>query len=145
MATVIERGVQGPSRPGSADNLGTRDVSPRGSDTRIAAEGKEQVKHFTGVTRDRVYHQMDSRKDELIQGLQGFVSTLEDASRNTDGFSQQVLHGAAGYVRKFSDHIENDSTEDLVREAKQLVREKPAPFFVGCIALGFLATRFLKE
>jgi hypothetical protein len=145
MATVTEGGIQGSSFTGAGTNIGTSDVSTQGSDTGIAAQGKEQVKRVTSVTRDRVYHQVDSRKDDLIKGLQGFVSTLENVSQNADGFSQQVLDGAVGYIRKFSDRIENGSTEELMRDAKQFVREKPAPFFAGCVALGFLAARLLKE
>ena len=103
------------------------------------------MKRFTGMTRERVYHQVDSRKSDLIKNLQGFVSTLENASQNADGFSQQLLNGTVGYVRRFSDRIENGSTEELVRDVKHFIREKPAPFFVGCVALGFLAARILKD
>jgi hypothetical protein len=147
MATVTEGGIQGSTYAGSntGASLGSSDISSQQSDTGIAAQGKEQVKRFTGVTRDRVYHQVDSRKDDLIKNLQGFVSTLENASRNADGFSQQLLGGAVGYIRKFSDRIENGTTEELVRDARHFIREKPAPFFAGCIALGFLAARVLKE
>ncbi|MFE8596245.1 hypothetical protein [Archangium violaceum] len=138
MATVTEGGIQGSSYTGTGQSIGT-------DDTGFTAQGKEQVKRVTGVTKDRVYHQIDDRKGEFIENLQGFVSTLENASQNADGFSQQLLDGAAGYVRRFSDRIENGSTEELVRDAKQFIREKPAPFFAGCIALGFLAARILKE
>ena len=141
MATVTQGGIQSPSFTGTS--MGTRDVSDQ--DTGVGSVGKEQVKRFTGVTRDRVYHQIDDRKGDLIKGLQGFVSTLENASQNADGFSQQLLNGAVGYVRQVSDRIENGSTEELVRDAKQFIREKPAPFFAGCVALGFLAARILKE
>ncbi|MFY0565139.1 hypothetical protein ACN28E_14960 [Archangium lansingense] len=139
MATVTQGGIQGSSFTGTGPSIGTE------QDTGFATQGKEQVKRVTGVTRDRVYHQIDDRKGELIKNLQGFVSTLENASQNADGFSQQLLDGAVGYVRKFSDRIENGSTEELVRDAKQFIREKPAPFFVGCVALGFLAARILKD
>lgn len=133
MASVTEGGVQGSSFTGAGV-----------SDSGISA-GKEQVKRFTGVTRDRVYHQVDDRKEDLIKGIQGFVSTLENVSQNADGLPQQVLQGAVGYLRKFSDRIENGTTEELVHEARQFIREKPAPFFAGCIAVGFLAARLLKE
>ncbi|WP_375771685.1 hypothetical protein NR798_12550 [Archangium gephyra] len=139
MATVTEGGIQGSSYTGTSQSIGTE------QGTGFTAQGKEQVKRFTGVTRDRVYHQIDDRKGDLIKGLQGFVSTLENASQNADGFSQQFLNGAVGYVRQFSDRIENGSTEELVRDAKQFIREKPAPFFAGCVALGFLAARILKD
>jgi hypothetical protein len=141
MATVTQGGIQSPSFTGTS--MGTRDVSDQ--DTGIGAQGKEQVKRFTGVTRDRVYHQIDDRKGDLIKGLQGFVSTLENASQNADGLSQQLIGGAVGYIRKFSDRIEQGSTEELVSDARQFIRERPAPFFAGCIAVGFLAARLLKE
>lgn len=134
MASVTEGGIQGSSFTGAGtDNTG------------ISSAGKEQVKRFTGVTRDRVYHQVDDKKEDIIKSIQGFVSTLENASQNADGLSQQVLQGAVGYIRKFSDRIENGTTEELVHEARQFIREKPAPFFAGCIAVGFLAARLLKE
>ncbi len=147
MASITEGEIQGSTYVGTGTSLGTGtpEVSVRGSDTGIAAQGKEQVKRFTGVTRERVYQQVDSRKGELVKGLQGFVSTLENASQGADGISQQVLHSAVGYIRQFSDRIENGSTEELVRDARHFIRERPAPFFAGCIALGFLAARVLKE
>ena len=141
MATVTQGGIQSPSF--TSTSMGARDVKDQ--DIGIGAQGKEQVKRVTGVTRERVYHQIDDRKGELIKGLQGFVSTLENASQNADGFSQQLLGGAVGYIRKFSDRIEQGSTEELVSDARQFIRERPAPFFAGCIALGFLAARILKE
>jgi hypothetical protein len=136
MASVTEGGIQGSSFTGAGTDV---------SDNTGISAGKEQVKRFTGVTRDRVYHQVDDRKEDLIKGIQSFVSTLENASQNADGLSQQVLQGAVGYIRKFSDRIENGTTEELVTEARQFIREKPAPFFAGCIAVGFLAARLLKE
>ena len=139
MATVTEGGIQGTNYTGTGPSIGTE------QGTGITAQGKEQVKRFTGVTRERVYHQVDSRKGDLIKNLQGFVSTLENASQNADGFSQQLLSGTVGYVRRVSDRIENGSTEELVRDVKHFIREKPAPFFAGCVALGFLAARILKE
>ena len=148
MASVTEGNIQGSTYTTSTTggSLGVGGISAQGTtDTGVLSQSKEQVKRFSGVTRDRVYSQVDSKKGELIKGLQGFVSTLENASRDADGVSQQVLQGAVGYIRQFSDRIENGSTEELVRDAKQFIREKPAPFFAGCIALGFLASRILKE
>jgi hypothetical protein len=148
MASVTEGGIQGAtySSGTSGGSLGTGEVSAREpTDTGVMSAGKEQVKRFGGVTRDRVYHQVDNKKDDFIKGLQGFVSTLENASKDTGGIPRQVLQGTVGYIRKVSDRIENGSTEDLMRDARHFIREKPAPFFAGCVALGFLAARILKE
>lgn len=139
MATMTEGGIQGSGYTGTGQSIGTE------PDSGFTAQGKEQVKRFTGVTRDRVYHQIDDRKDDFIKNLQGFASTLENASQDAGGFSQRLLDGAVGYVREFSDRIENGSTEELMRDAKRFIREKPAPFFAGCVALGFLTARILKD
>lgn len=131
MATVAEGGIQGSAHVGMGGG--------------IAEQGKEQMKRVTGATRERVYHQVDSKKGDLIEGLHGLVSTLENASRDSEGLSQQVIQHAVGYVRRFSDRIENGSTEELVADARQFIRQRPGAFFAGCLAVGFLAARLLKE
>lgn len=95
--------------------------------------------------RERFYHQVDSRKEGFIKNLQRVASTLENASQDVQGLPQQMLQGTVGYLRRFSDRIQNGSTEELVQGARQLIRERPVPFIVGCIAVGFLAARILKD
>lgn len=107
--------------------------------------GKERMKEMGGITRDRVYQKVDSRKGEVVQGLHDLASTLEKASRQvTSGMARQALDSAVGFIHKATDRIENETTAELLDDARDRIRERPAFFVAGCVALGFLAGRFLK-
>lgn len=146
MGSVIEGGgIQGSSYVQGAPGSRGEDGSSQGAMGGIAQAGKEQVKKLGGVTRGRVYEQVDSRKGELVKGIQGLASTLEDASRKDDAaMVRPLLDGAAGVLRKASDRLENGTTEELVRDAQSRVRERPGLFIAGCVALGFAFGRMIK-
>jgi hypothetical protein len=111
----------------------------------IAQAGKEQVKQLGGAAKGRVYEQVDSRKGELVKGLQGLVSTLESASNNEEAaMVRPLLTSAVGLLRKTSDRLENGTTEELLADVQDQVRQRPALFVVGCAALGFALGRFIK-
>jgi hypothetical protein len=140
MASVI----QGETQTSSYINQGgMSDSGSRAAE--IAQAGKEQAKRLSGITRERIYQQVDSRKGELVEGLHQLVSTLETAGQNLPGgVAQSVLGSAVGVIRKASDRIENGSTEELLRDVQTQVRQRPGLFVAGCVALGFFAGRFLK-
>lgn len=140
MASVIEGGgVQG----SSYINNPNHGASSTAAD--IAQAGKERVKEIGGITRDRVYQQVDSRKGEVVQGLHDLASTLEKASKDIPpGIARHALDSAVGLIHKTTDRIENETTAELLSDAQERIRERPAFFVAGCVALGFFAGRFLK-
>lgn len=139
MADMNEGGIQGST---SAGNLGASESSSGVS--AVTARGKEQLKRFSGLTRDSVFHRTDKRKKELVKNLDDIASRLESASEESEGFVGQVLDNAVGFVRRASDRLEHGSSEELLEEAREKVREQPGIFFIGCVAAGFLAARILK-
>jgi len=111
----------------------------------IAQAGKEQVKRLGGITKDKVYHQVDGKKEQLVKSLHGIVGTLESMGKDGNlGAAQPLLDNALQVIHRVSDRLENGSTEDLVRDAQTQIRQRPGVFIAGCVALGFLAGRFLK-
>jgi hypothetical protein len=129
---------------GSTGDISTHSSSASPSIGDMATQGRDQVKKFGGMARDAMFYRADNQKKALVQNIQGFLSTLENVSKESDGSVKQVLDSATGYIRKFSDRIENGSTEELLQDARVVVREKPAVFFAGCVAVGFLAARLFK-
>jgi hypothetical protein len=145
MASVIEGGtIQGSAHINNPDQIS--DKSPMAAKAAdIAHAGKERVKELGGITRERVYEQVDGRKSELVQGLHDLTSTLEKASRDIpSGFARQAVDSAVGFINKTTDRIENETTAELLSDAQDRIRERPALFVAGCVALGFFAGRFLK-
>ncbi len=111
----------------------------------IAQAGKEQVKQLGGIAKDRVISQVDSRKGELVKGIHGLASTLETAANNEDAaMVRPLLTSAVGLLRKTSDRLENGTTQELIADAQEQVRQRPGLFVVGCVAVGFALGRFIK-
>ena len=145
MGSVLEgSNVQGSSftqRPEGASRIPGDEHFAGG----IAQAGKEQVKQLGGVARGRVYQRVDSRKGELVKGLQGLVSTLENASNNEEAaMVRPLITSAVGLLRRTSDRLENGTTEELIADVQDRVRQRPALFVAGCAAIGFALGRFIK-
>jgi hypothetical protein len=146
MASVLEGGtIQGSAHLNNPDYTGS-DKSPVAAKAAdIAQAGKERVKELGGTARERVYETVDGRKSELVRGLHDLTSTLEKASRDIPaGFARQAVDSAVGFLNKTTDRIENETTAELLSDAQERIRERPAVFVAGCVALGFFAGRFLK-
>jgi hypothetical protein len=145
MGSVLEgSNVQGTSysqRTGVTTGISDGDQSAGG----IAQAGKEQVKQLGGIAKGRVISQVDSRKGELVKGIQGLASTLETAANNDEAaMVKPLLTSAVGLLRKTSDRLENGTTEELLADAQEQVRQRPGLFVVGCVAVGFALGRFIK-
>jgi hypothetical protein len=143
MASVIGgSGIQGSSYvQGSTGNFSGQDSQGAG----LAQAGKEQVKRLGGITRDRVYHQVDGKKEQLVKSLQGIRGTLEGLGKDSNlGPAQPLVDNALQVIHRVSDRLEHGSTEELVRDAQAQIRQRPGLFIAGCVALGFFAGRFLK-
>ena len=145
MGSVLEgSNVQGSNysqRPVGASGISDGEHSAGG----IAQAGKEQVKQLGGVAKGRVYSQVDSRKGELVKGIQGLVSTLETAANAEEAaMVRPILTSAVGMLRKTSDRLENGTTEELLADAQAQVRQRPGLFIAGCAVVGFALGRFIK-
>lgn len=145
MASVIQgSGIQGSSfvnPSGSAGGISGQDSQGEG----LAQAGKEQVKRLGGVTRERVFHQVDGKKGELIKSLHGLADTLQGTGKDANlGAAQSLVDGAIQLIHRVSDRLEQGSTEELVRDAQKQIRQRPGLFIAGCVALGFFAGRLMK-
>jgi hypothetical protein len=145
MGSVIQgSGIQGSSYVGNTGSVGGFSGQSSQSDG-IAQAGKEQVKRLGGITRDRVYHPVDSRKGELIMNLGGIADTLQSVGSGGNlGPVQGLVDGAVQMIHRVSDRLERGSTEELMRDAQAQIRQRPGVFIAGCVALGFFAGRLLK-
>lgn len=145
MASVIAgSGVQGTGYTNTGGVTG--DISGRDSQGEgIAQAGKEQVKRLSGVTRERVYQQVDSKKEEWVKSLHGLADSLRGSNKDGNvGAVQPLIDGAVQVIHRVSDRLERGSTEELLRDAQTQIRQRPGVFIAGCIAVGFLAGRILK-
>lgn len=149
MASVTESGtLQGSGYLKNPDASSGGDQARSGAASTaadLAHMGKERAKELGDITRERVIHKVDDRKSELVQGLHELTSTLENASRDlSSGIARQAIDSVVGVLHKATDRIENETTSELLSDVQERIRERPAFFVAGCLALGFVAGRILK-
>jgi hypothetical protein len=59
--------------------------------------------------------------------------------------ADRILTQCASYVRGFGHDIQNRSSEQLLSDFRRQVQSRPLPILLGCLALGFLGARMLRE
>ncbi|MCP3165872.1 hypothetical protein [Myxococcus qinghaiensis] len=125
----------------------SQSASSGGGEGDIKQEGKEQVKRLGGMTRQRAFSRVDAKKGALVEGLEDLVQEMESIAGQGDGskFPQQLVGSAVGFVRRTSDTLNRNSTEDLIQQAKTRMKERPGMALAACAVLGFVAARFLKD
>ena len=144
MGSVIEGSIQG-SGYGQRSEGGSHLSRDESGASGLGQAGKEQAKQLSSAAKERVYHQVDSRRGDVAKGIRGLVSTLESISDREDAkVARPLLGSAVGLLRRTSERLENETTGELIADAQSQVRERPGLFIAGCVAAGFVLGRLIK-
>ena len=95
-------------------------------------QAEKQFDRTKGVVEDQigtVEAALDGAADRLERENSPLASYAHDLSSRLSGLSSR---------------IESASVDDLARDGRRLARDNPALFMLGAVAVGFLASRFLK-
>ncbi|NVJ00914.1 hypothetical protein HV824_22740 [Myxococcus sp. AM009] len=144
MGSVIDGNIQG-SGYGQRSEEGSRFARDESGTSGLGQAGKEQAKQLGSAAKERVYHQVESRRGDVAKGMRGLVSTLEGISDKDEAkMARPLLGRAAGLLRRTSERLESETTEELLADAQTQVRERPGLFIAGCVAAGFVLGRLIK-
>jgi hypothetical protein len=93
--------------------------------------------------------QLSSQKERATEGLGSIATAVRQSSQPLRNNKQDVI---AEYVEKAADQLEQFSTRlrdrdvnDLVNDAQQFARRRPALFVGAAFVAGVAAARFLKS
>lgn len=90
----------------------------------------------------------DEGKMQVKQTLEGIVETVRDIATKLEGNGVGPLakyaHQAADTVSGWAGMVDNKSVDDLLVDARTLVRKSPAVAVGIAVAAGFAVSRFLK-
>ena len=117
--------------------------------------GGERLQEAAGGVADRVAEtaqqtvgtQVDTgmvKASTVLEQIAGAVRTSGDELRGDQPQVASFADGAAGQVERFARYLNENSAQDLMREAEEFARRQPAIFLGGALALGLVASRFLK-
>ena len=128
-------------------NHGALDTPSQASGQNASQAGEKMQKvraDAVGKVRDIA----DEGKMQAKQALDGIVEAVRDVAHKLEdggvGPLAKYAHKAADAVSGWSGSIDNKSVEELVGDARKLVRNSPAVAIGIALVAGFAVTRFLK-
>lgn len=92
---------------------------------------------------------LDDQQRAAASGLGDFAKVLRNAASQLQGEQASSSVGrlatsAADGVERLSEMLRTRDLEGMARDAERFARNQPMVFFGAAVAVGFLATRFLK-
>lgn len=99
--------------------------------------------------RESATAQLSSQKDRATDGLGSVASAVRHTTQNLRDQQHDTMaryvEQAADQIERLSQRLKNKDVAELVDDAQQLARRRPALFVGGAFAVGLLGARFLKS
>jgi hypothetical protein len=116
----------------------------------VADQVKQSTSQVAEQAKQTAASQVALRKDQTAQGLSAVsssVRTMGDQLRQNEQTSNyaQYAHQAADQIDRFSGYLRSHEPREIVGDAEDWARRNPALFLGAAVALGLLASRFLKS
>jgi ElaB/YqjD/DUF883 family membrane-anchored ribosome-binding protein len=109
---------------------------------------KDQASGMAEKAGDKAREYANTGKEKATDALDGISDMVENVARTIDEkVGQQYgdyARRAAGAVSGVADALKSKDVDDLVKDARTFVREKPAVAIGAAAALGFVLTRLIK-
>ena len=141
MSTLGSSTTDGPSVTGNGQETS--------STTEQAKEKvQETAQQAAGQARGRLRDQVDQRSTqagEQVASTAGDVRTVADQLRE-QGKEQpaKIAEQAAARAEKLGDYLKQSDGDSILRDVEDFGRRQPWAVMFGGLAVGFLASRFLK-
>lgn len=112
-----------------------------------AQDAKDKAKGMASQAKERARSKGEQQKARATDEIETLATALHDAGSQLDRedmASGRFIHAAADRLQNFSERLDSRDVDGLVREGRQWARRNPAAFLGSAVAIGFLASRFMK-
>lgn len=130
-------------RGGSFEGQGSPGGAERGQ------AGTEGTREVMGLARGQLMGQLEGQKSRLASSLTAVSDVLEESGQR---FRDENHTGMADYpgaaadqIRRLATQLETSDLNDIMRQAENVARDRPALFLGGAFALGMIGARFLRS
>jgi hypothetical protein len=115
----------------------------------LAQQARQQAGELANRGTEQVKSQLANQKHEASQRMAPVQTALRETGQQLrkqgQGSVGQYADRAADQLERFSGYLRETDVDEIADEARGFARRRPAIFLGGAVALGFLATRFLKS
>lgn len=122
------------------------DVS--GGTSNVRDTVREKAAGLANDAKQQARAQYDEKKEVARGELDTLASALRRAGSEvgeSGGMSGRLISTAADRIESFSRSIEGKDLDEVIYSVERFARSNPAAFLGGAVAIGFLASRFLKS
>lgn len=109
---------------------------------------REKAAGLADSAKEQVRAQFDQKKGNALGELDTLVNALRRAGSelgDNSGMSGRVIDTVASRIESFSRSMDGKDLNGVMRDVETFARRNPAAFLGSAIAVGFLASRFLKS
>jgi hypothetical protein len=118
-------------------------------DTTVGSADKQGGNGIVGRIRETAAAQLNSQKDKATEGLGTVASAVRETTQNLRTQQHDVaaryVEQAADQIERFSARLREKDVMELLSDAQQLARRRPALFVGAAFAAGLIGARFLKS
>jgi vacuolar-type H+-ATPase subunit H len=111
-------------------------------------QAKEKVQEASGQARDRMREQVDQRStqagERVSSAAQDARSVGEELRRRGKDQPARLADQAADRAERLGSYLQESDADRILRDVEELGRRQPWAVVAGGLALGFVASRFLK-
>jgi hypothetical protein len=117
-------------------------------DQQADGQAQEKAQAAAGQAQAKVHEQLDERSSQLAAQAHQQASDLRSVSKalRDQGKDRpaQAVDRVAGYAEQIGGYLRDTDPDSMLSDAEDFGRRKPAAVAAGALALGLVASRFLK-
>jgi len=149
MATQIDTGQTDAGHPSERKGAtGAAATDAQATAQQVAGQAQEKAQVAAGKAQDKVREQLDQRSSQLAEQAHQQASDLRSVSEalREQGKDRpaQAVDRLAGYAEQAGSYLRDADADSMLSDAEDFGRRKPGAVAAGALALGLLASRFLK-
>jgi hypothetical protein len=135
MMSVNEPGTSGRERGTGGGSASTDKVKDKAREMKDLAMERGEQKYEEGKRR---------AGGEIHAVARAFRTAANELRADDHASTGRWIEMAADRVEEMADGIERQDLSTLMRESRRMARRNAGAFLAGAVALGFVASRFLK-
>jgi hypothetical protein len=114
----------------------------------VKDQAQEKVREASGEARNRVREQVDQRSTEAGERVAAAAgdarSVGEELRRQGKDQPARIADQAADRAERLGSYLQDSNADRILHDVEDLARKQPWAVVAGGVALGFVASRFLK-
>ena len=131
---------------GGADSGAKAQVQDKAQE--VAGQAKEQAQQAAGQAKSQIRTQVDQRSTQVGEQVSSQASDIRSVADTLREKGQdkpaKMVEQAASRIEGVGSYLTQSDADRILHDIEDFARQRPAAVIAGGMALGFVASRFLK-